>query len=129
MKDLSNSADIEIVVAEFYKKAINDEIIGVYFTKIAALDLKSHIPKIVSFWEVMLLGTGDYRGNPMREHFPLNRKLPMEQKHFKQWLKLWTETIDTHFEGPHAAEAKTRGAHIANLMSFKMEEATKRGGF
>lgn len=127
LKDIENREDIAIVVNEFYGKALKDEVIGVYFTEIVQLDLETHVPKIVSFWEVMILGEGDYRGNPMREHFPLNRKLAMEQKHFDRWLTLWSETIDTHFEGPKAEEAKSRGGHIANLMAHKMAEATKRG--
>ncbi len=129
MTDILNRDDIHSVVSKFYSKAMKDEIIGVYFTEIVPLDLTTHISKIVSFWEVMLFGTGDYRGNPMREHFPLNRALAMEQKHFDQWLKLWTETIDVLYEGKNAAEAKTRGMHIANLMAHKMAEATKRGGY
>ena len=126
MSDILNQEDIFSVVEAFYKKALKDEIIGVYFTEVVQLNLETHIPKIVSFWEVMLFGTGDYRGNPMREHFPLNRILPMEQKHFNRWLSLWIETIDGLFDGKNATEAKTRATHIANLMAFKMEEATRR---
>ena len=126
MTDILNRDDIFSVVQAFYNKALKDEIIGIYFNEIAPLNLETHIPKIVSFWEVMLFGTGDYRGNPMREHFPLNSALPMKKEHFDRWLTLWVETIDNLFHGKNADIAKTRANHIANLMAFKMEEATKR---
>ena len=126
MNDIENRADIHKVVSEFYTKAMKDETIGMYFTEIVQLDLETHLPKIVSFWEVMLFGSGDYRGNPMREHFPLNRAQAMEQKHFDRWIELWTETIDALYKGKNATEAKTRASHIANLMAFKMAEATGR---
>ena len=126
MNDIENRADIHKVVSEFYTKTMKDETIGMYFTEIVQLDLETHLPKIVSFWEVMLFGSGDYRGNPMREHFPLNRAQAMEQKHFDRWIELWTETIDALYKGKNATEAKTRASHIANLMAFKMAEATGR---
>ena len=126
MKDITNREAIFKIVSRFYTKAMKDETIGMYFTEIAQLDLEVHLPKIVSFWEVMLFGTGDYRGNPMREHFPLNRAQAMERKHFDRWIELWTETIDALYKGKNATEAKTRASHIANLMAFKMAEAKRR---
>jgi len=126
MTDILNRDDIYKVVSFFYSKAMTDETIGVYFTEIKNLNLETHLPRIVSFWQVILFGEGDYRGNPMQEHFPLNRALAMEQKHFDRWLKLWTETIDALYKGKNATEAKTRGTHIANLMAHKMAEATQR---
>jgi hemoglobin len=47
--------------------------------------------------------------------------LPIEEKHFSQWLALFRETIDEHFAGPKAEEAKTRASSIAQIMNFKID--------
>lgn len=48
MKDIETREDLETLLAEFYKIATIDGEIGHHF---AALNLRTHLPMIVNFWE------------------------------------------------------------------------------
>jgi hemoglobin len=69
-----------------------------------------------SFWQTVLLGEHTYYGSP----FPPHAQLPIEQQHFDTWLKLWHETLDEHFTGAKAEEAKWRGDKMAAMFLTKI---------
>jgi truncated hemoglobin YjbI len=50
--DIINEKDIELLVNNFYNKLLLDELMAPHFH---GLDLKNHIPRIISFWEMVLL--------------------------------------------------------------------------
>lgn len=54
-KDIENRSDLEQILASFYKKAFNDELIGRFFTEVVPLDLVTHLPVITDFWESVIL--------------------------------------------------------------------------
>lgn len=125
MKKLETREDIEILVNRFYEKVGSDQIIGPFFNDIAKVNWSDHLPKMYKFWETLLFGQISYKGNPMAAHFPINAQVPIEKHHFEHWLKLWTETVEENFSGETAELAIYKATNIANLMSFKMETATK----
>src|SRR5687767_7282597 len=102
--DIESKEDVLRLVTLFYEKAIPDEIIGHFFTKVVQLDFEKHIPKIAEFWSGILLGNSEYQGNPMEAHVKLNQRSPVEQKHFDRWLTLWKQTLAENFSGPKADE-------------------------
>jgi hemoglobin len=120
MRDIATKEDVLQLVTLFYEKAIPDEVIGHFFTKVVQLDFEKHIPKIADFWSGILLGNSEYKGNPMEAHIKLNQLSPLEQKHFDRWLELWKETIAENFAGPKADEASSRAETIAQLMLFRV---------
>lgn len=122
-KDITQKEDIQLLVDSFYEKVLKDETIGYIFTEVAKLDVPAHMPIMYDFWSSVLLGTTEYKRNPMDKHFALNDMEPLQKKHFNRWLELWFETVDELFEGATAKEAKTRASTIGRLMLFKMEEA------
>ncbi|MBI1185060.1 sec-independent protein translocase TatC [bacterium] len=121
MNDIENAEDISRLVRLFYDKAMKDELISHFFTKVVQLNLETHLPLISSFWEATLLGQTAYRGNPMLKHMELNRKSPMKPEHFERWLKLWYQTVDENFAGQTAENAKSKATQIASLMLYKVE--------
>lgn len=121
--DLSNKTDIELLVNTFYDQVKQDETIGYIFTDVAKVDWDHHLPIMYSFWEMMLFGTGGYKGDPMTKHIQLNMKTPLNQVHFDRWKKIFTDTVDQLFEGEKANEAKQRASHIANLMAHKVQQS------
>lgn len=125
-KDITTSEDIEFLVKAFYTTLQVDETIGYIFTEVAALDLEKHLPKIARFWETVLLGKRTYRGNVMRTHIDLNAKEQITEAHFNQWIHIWKTTIDTHFEGQKAAEAKERVDMMRPIMLYKMRASETR---
>jgi hemoglobin len=118
--DINDRDDLNLLVRQFYKKAMSDPGIGFFFTEIARIDLESHIPKIASFWEMQLFRTRSYKGNPYRAHKLLDMQVPMEPRHFQQWLQLFVATVDEHFHGERADTVKRNARAIASRMSHAL---------
>lgn len=118
-KDIETRNDIDLLMNEFYTRAIDDETIGYIFTDVARLDLEKHLPIIGDFWESLLLGAKNYQQhgrNPLQIHGELNEKTPLRPEHFRRWLKIFFETVDENFAGKRAEFAKSRAEAIANRM-------------
>ncbi|WP_103863650.1 group III truncated hemoglobin [Aquimarina sp. I32.4] len=120
MKDISSRKDIEFLMNAFYKDAFADPKIGIFFTKIAKIDLKEHIPEITDFWEQQLFRTRNYRKNVMQIHKDLNLKKKLENTHFDTWLTLFHKAVDTNFKGEKADLIKTRALSIITMMRIKI---------
>lgn len=120
--DIQSRKDIEILVKNFYDKVLKDESIGFIFNDIAKVNWELHLPVMYDFWETLLLDAASYRKNAMEVHYVLNRKVPLEEKHFQCWLKLFSETVDELFSGEKATMAKKKAKSIADLMLYKMKQ-------
>ncbi len=115
--DITTEADVRLLIEQFYARVRPDPVIGHFFTE---LDWDTHIPRITSFWNMVLFGDRTYTGDPMGPHIRLNQRLPMEPPHFERWLHLFDTTVDTLFKGPKADEAKQRARTIAGVMAHKL---------
>jgi hemoglobin len=120
LRDIETADDIESLVDAFYAQALEDPVIGFYFTDVAGIDLDAHLPKLYRFWSAIILGLPTYRQNAFLPHAALNEKSPFEARHFARWLKLFFATIDSNFEGPKAEKAKSRAQQIATAMASKL---------
>ncbi len=117
-KDIATTEDVTRLINTFYTSVRPDPVIGHFFTE---LDFETHIPRIVSFWTMILFGDATYQGNPMAPHMQLDRRTPMEQVHFDRWLLLFDTTVDQLFSGAKAEEAKQRARTIAGVMLHKVQ--------
>lgn len=76
------------LVDTFYDRVQADPVIGPIFNA-AVHDWPAHKATLVQFWSSIVLGTREYRGNPMAAH----RAQPgIEDAHFGHWLALWRAT-------------------------------------
>jgi hemoglobin len=123
LPDITSSGDIRTLVDSFYAKVNADDLLAPIFNDIAAVDWPTHLPTIYRFWETLLFGAGNYVGAPFPKHAPL----PVEQAHFDRWLSLFNATVDEHFSGPKADEAKGRAASIADTFATRMRIALTGG--
>ena len=114
--DIRSSADIKTLVDRFYEKVNRDELLAPIFNDVARVDWPSHFAMLYAFWETLLLGSGTYQGAP----FPKHAVLPVEKAHFDRWLQLFVETVDEHFSGSKAEEAKGRALSIADTFARRM---------
>lgn len=121
-KELSDRSDIELLVNSFYDQVKQDETIGYIFNEVAEVDWDHHLPIMYNFWEMLLFGTGSYKGDPMTKHIELSKKTTIGSKHFDRWKEIFTETVNEHFYGSKAEEAKQRASHIASLMLYRIEQ-------
>lgn len=117
MKDIENIDDIKILVDRFYDRVrSNDLLAPVFAAKIPDAAWAAHLQRMYAFWNAILFAEKGFEGNPMEKHL----RLPVDEKHFSQWLALFDQTVDENFRGPKADEAKKRAASIAQLMNFKI---------
>jgi hemoglobin len=115
--DLSGPEDVSTLIAAFYAKARYDPALAHFFTQV---DWAHHTPRIEAFWNMLLFGDRTYQGAPMTPHLALHQRLPMEAAHFQRWVELFTSTVDEHFAGPKAEEAKQRAGSIAGVMGHRV---------
>jgi hemoglobin len=114
-QDITTAEDIRILVDAFYEQANADDLLGPVFRE-KITDWSKHLPVMYAFWGNILLGTNEYRGQPFPKHLPL----PIRAEHFNRWVNLFTQTIDEHFKGEKAEEAKTRAQSISAIFQHKM---------
>ncbi len=112
-KEIQSRAEIKLLVDSFYEKVKADELLGPVF---AHVDWPHHLPIMYNFWSSILLGDMSYSGNPLAKHV----NLAIGTAHFSRWLELFTTTVDEHFEGYNANEAKNRAHTVAQLFQYKM---------
>jgi hemoglobin len=118
--DITNRADIELLINCFYDKVKADDIISYIFNDVAKVDWPHHLPIMYDFWEGVIFYTNTYRGNPMQVHKDLNLKEPLTAEHFKRWLELFVATVSELFEGDKAELAKQRAMSIAVTIQVKL---------
>ncbi|UFS98473.1 group III truncated hemoglobin [Nocardia huaxiensis] len=115
-RDITGRGDLDTLLRDFYAAAVEDSLIGPYFTEIAAMDLESHLPRITNFWARALLRNAEYRGNAYAPHLALHAARPLSAAHFGRWVQLWHAAVDGRHAGPTAARAKIQGERIARAM-------------
>jgi hemoglobin len=119
MKDIETRGDLEFLLSEFYSSATVDAEIGHHFEN---LDLESHLPVITDFWEKILFGKPVYFGNPLAVHRKLNEKSPLVLEHFQRWFQIFSRTVDAHFSGEIAENAKLRAKMIAHSLNMRINQ-------
>ncbi|MDE5492554.1 group III truncated hemoglobin [Elizabethkingia meningoseptica] len=122
MKDIESHKDVEKLVNTFYEGVRANKTIGYIFNDIAKVDWEHHLPRMYSFWETILFGKENFKGNPMIKHILLSKQTELNKIHFDTWLAIWHTTIDKNFSGLKAEEAKQKAANIARIMLHKIQE-------
>lgn len=123
MNDIENREDLEILLFKFYSKLLSDETVSYIFTDVAKINLETHLPKIIDFWNLSLFGKGNYSSNVMKIHLDLNAEEKLNEKHFKTWLNHFYNTVDENFSGNNAEIIKTKALSIATVMQIKIHKA------
>lgn len=101
---------IESVVANFYKKATTDFLIGYQFRKIAQAEAKSsgshhplkppieafehHLPRINDFWKNQLLGIPLPEGQKPFDLIGIHKELLIRKGEVGRWIQLFDETLN-----------------------------------
>lgn len=116
-KDIADIEDIKLLVNRFYGSVRQDELLGPIFDEVIQDRWPEHLEKMYRFWQTVLLEEHTYYGSP----FPPHAKLPVEKQHFERWIKLFFATIDNHFDGELACEAKWRAQKMAEMFNYKID--------
>lgn len=117
MKDIESHNDIVLLVDTFYQKVQQDDLIGpIFASRIAPDAWPAHLNRMYTFWTTILLNQTGYSGQPFEKH----RDMPVNQAHFDRWVSLFTNIVDSLFEGPVAHEAKYRAELMGHLFLAKL---------
>lgn len=118
MTDINSKEDIKIFVDQFYGDVESDKLIGpIFLGKMPEGDWSKHLERMYSFWNTVLFGVPDYRGNPFSHHIYLG----IEKPHFDRWIALFEKTIDDNFAGAKANEAKERAGKMRMMFESKLD--------
>jgi hemoglobin len=112
-KAIETILDVEFLVSTFYKKVMSDELLAPKFTNI---NFEHHLPRIVAFWNMVLLDGTGYTTNVFDKHVHLQ----IDERHFKQWLHYFHATVDEYFEGEKANLAKQRADVLGYTFQTKL---------
>ena len=121
MLDLDSPENIRLFVDSFYAKVLNDETLEPFFTEVAGIDLKVHIPTICSYWEKLLLGDKSYQRHTMNIHRVVDNKQRFTAQNFQSWLSHFKCTA-REFSGSKTDRAVT----VASSIAANMQEAFER---
>ncbi len=107
--------NIRDLVYAFYDRVRADPLLGPVFD--AKLDGRwdDHLPKMVSFWSSLVLGTKGYRGNVQQAHQPLDG---IEPAHFSRWLSLFLKTVEGRYTPPAALRFMEPALRIAQSLQL-----------
>ena len=115
--DILNIDDVKILVDDFYGKIRDNELLSPIFNGVIKDNWPAHLEKMYGFWQTLLLDVQAYCGSPFLKH----AKLPIEKEHFDTWIGLFNETVDEHFTGEKASEAKWRAARMSEMFQYKLD--------
>jgi len=126
MNDIFNKEDIKVFVDAFYNEVRKDVLIGpVFAAVISDGNWTPHLERMYGFWNTVLFGAQEYKGNAFSKHQPL----PIEKRHFDRWLELLNSTLDQHFKGAKTEEIKSRAEKMGLLFQSKLEHIRKNDQF
>ena len=114
---LESFEDIKLLVDSFYEKVRQNTLLAPLFEEKIQDRWGEHLIKMYAFWETLLLENHTYFGSPFAPHADLK----VEKIHFDTWLKLFKETVDEHFIGDKAEDAKIRAERMAEMFFSKIE--------
>lgn len=106
--------DLHELLMEFYAIVSEDSLLARYFE---AIDMPSHMPRIVDFWSTLVFRSGRYTGNAFRPHLAMPG---LTAAHFARWLETLDMTLDAHFTGDRTEQMKDFGRRVAFSMQLRL---------
>lgn len=98
---------IQKVVESFYSAATQDPIIGYHFRKIQEFEstdplnppieaFAKHLPRIVVFWELQLLGQAIPSHEPPFNLIQVHQYLNLKRGEIGRWMTIIKQTLESH---------------------------------
>ena len=113
--------DIARVVATFYAKARQHDVLGPVFAK-HVHDWPSHEDKITRFWASAILHEKSYDGNPMVTHIHAGN---VHTQHFKQWLMIFDGVLNALLPPAQSAQWSALAHRIGRGLAFGLDDANR----
>ena len=110
MQDIQTEADVQQLITTFYGQVTNDNLLKHHFEQI---DWSAHLPAMISFWSLVLLGKEGYKNNTLEKH----RHVALNKANIQRWATIFVSTVDSLFEGEISDKAKQH----ARIMQLTFE--------
>lgn len=111
--DIQTEGDIKTLVDTLCHKATNDTLLGASFGAAARIHWPHYLTTQYRYWSSTLLGQGSTEGEPLPEQLALPRSGP----HVEHWLSLFSSTVEEHFAGSKADQAKQLARQLATRLA------------
>lgn len=118
--DVEHIEDIRLLVNDFYEQVLADALLAPFFAQIPPARWEKHLELMSQFWHNAAFHSGVYTGNPMRTHAAIHAQKPLSHEIFSRWYDLWSQTVDTLFEGKNADKMKQTAHSISQIMQLKI---------
>jgi len=125
--DITNRADIELLVETFYTLVLGDDTIGLYFSYVVNLSWEKHILGMSNFWEAVLLDNIVLSNAIITHHTALDKIAAFHPQHYNRWLLLWTSTVYQLHRGPVATKAIAYAKAMECLVNKKTSPSLEDG--
>ena len=122
-QDIKGLQEIKLLVDDFYNKVAQDELLAPIFNFRLSTYWVPHLEKMYGFWNAALFGVPGYSGNPFMKHATME----LTEEHFSRWLTMFNDTVDTHFAGPVADDAKKRALIMADMFRTRLARIKTEG--
>jgi hemoglobin len=116
-KDIETIEDIRQMVDLFYSNIRQNKLLKNIFEEVIQDKWDLHLDKMYRFWQTVLLDKHTYHGSPFVPH----AKLPVDSIHFQTWINIFSETVDSLFDGEKADRAKWQGTRMAEMFESKIK--------
>lgn len=116
-------AQIASVVAAFYAKARQHDVLGPVFAK-HVHDWSTHEDKITCFWASAILHEKSFDGNPMIAHIQAGN---VQTHHFAQWLSVFDDVLTASLPNVQSAQWSALAHRIGRGLSLGLEDANRPG--
>ena len=114
LHDIQTEGDIKTLVDTLCFKATNDTLLGASFGAAARIHWPHYLTTQYHYWSNTLLGKGQLGGDPLPEQLVL----PRSGAHVEHWLQLFSTTVEEHFAGTKAEEAKRVAQQMATRLGI-----------
>lgn len=109
LPDIRTEGDVKLLVDCFCQKVNQDALLAPIFGAVAAVYWPNHLTSLYDYWSSILFGRTDRTGQPI----PQQLAMPARGPYQRQWIGLFSKTVEENFAGVKAEEAKVRAQTIA----------------
>lgn len=126
--DVSDAADVVVLMRQFYARVARDDILDDVFYRVAHVDWAEHMTKLTGFWSRVLFGTTGYTGDPFSAHQRIHQLEPLTPAHFARWLALFHDSLDRKWCGPNVDKMKAVAETVARAHQERLAKPPTQSG-
>jgi len=122
--DIIDETALPPLLDTFYASVRADPMLGPVFEG-AVTDWPAHLSRLADFWSSVMLTSGRYKGNPVREH--LRHADVIDVAMFERWLLLWRFVTSDQLSPLAATAMVEKAERIAQSLQLSLRLRNPEG--